>query len=110
MDRRHKLQKINGHLLKNQNSKNKNNNSINKTTYEYQINNGNQQWVPEKGPVIKKKLKRCGFKVACRNGSYLRNLLCKNKDLNSYPGCYQLNFSGAAVYNGETKKKNVLTR
>ena len=38
----------------------------------------------------------------------LRNILCKSKDkliLNSYAGVYELKYSCASTYNGQTKKK-----
>ena len=71
-------------------------------------------WIPGVSPRLKKAFRKAGFKVVCKSGRNISNILTgRNKEKlpkNSYPGIYAIPCScGMTPYRGETKKR-ILTR
>ena len=93
-------------LVKDYNTKKKNNDSSNYT------NSKKILWVPNIGPKIRKEFKKVNKDITFTSGKNLQNILCQNKLKllsNSHHGVYQLDCSCNDRYIGKSKKK-VLTR
>ena len=67
-------------------------------------------WIPGVSPRLKKAFRKAGFKVVCKSGQNIGNILtARNKTKlpeNSHPGIYIIPCScGITPYRGETKKR-----
>ena len=106
-----RMDMIEKHYRRNENSKKKTlsiSNNDNNTDKNQTIN---FLWIPKIGQKSKKQIQTFGFRVAFQMDLSANNILCKNKDTlipNSYRGVHELKYSCSSVHNGETKRKSLV--